>query len=189
MMSKLITRLALAGVLTLGPMVAAAQVTPPAGGQRQRLELERRLNQGFQRSIQNQLGFDQAKMQGIQGVMRSFQTDRRSLNRSQASLRHRLRDPALTELSEPDARSLLQEMVTLQQRELELYQREQEELLKLMTPVELLRFYRLRENLGERIQQVRQGRGQGGARGGGVGGGIGGTVRPGGGPNGGRIFR
>ena len=40
------------------PLAASAQVTPPAGGQRQRLELEQTASQGFQRSIQNQLRLD-----------------------------------------------------------------------------------------------------------------------------------
>jgi hypothetical protein len=185
MMYKMLSTLALAGVLTLIPVLASAQVNPPPGGQRQRLELERRLHQGFNRSIQNQLGWDQAKMQGLQGIMRSFQEDRTSLARSQASLRHKLRDPALQDLSHEEASALLQEMVDLQQQELDLYKREQEELLKVMTPVELVRFYRLRDNLGQRLQQLRQGRGRGGIQPGGGGAGVPGM----GGGTGGRFFR
>ena len=45
MMPKLFSVLALAGVLTLAPVFGAAQVTPPQSGQRQRMELERRLQQ------------------------------------------------------------------------------------------------------------------------------------------------
>jgi len=184
MMAKRISVLALVGILTLVPVFGAAQVTPPPGGQRQRMELERRLQQGFQRSIQNQLGFDQQKMLAVRGVMQSFQAERQTLNRAQASLRYRLRDPDLQELGEADARSILQEMLDLQKKELDLYQKEQEELLKTMTPTELVRFYRIREDLGQRVQQVRQGRGQGG--GGGPGGQV---VLPGGGRVGGRRFR
>jgi hypothetical protein len=181
MMLKVFPTLAMASVLTLAPVLLSAQVTPPRGGQRQRLELERRLQQGFQRSIQTQLGWDQAQMEGLRGIMRSFQQERMVLNRAQASLRHRLRDPALQDLGEEDATALLQEMLEIQQRELDLYKREQEEFLRVMNPVELVRFYRLRENLGQRIQQMRQG----GGRGGGIGAGI---PLEGGGP-GGRIFR
>ena len=162
MIAKELSVVALALLLTLAPAVAAAQVTPPPGGQRQRMELERRLHQGFQRSIQNQLGLDQAKMQGLQGVMQSFQEERQTLNRAQASLRYRLRDPAFQDLSEDEAAAFLQEMLDLQKKELDLYQKEQEELLKLMTPMEVLSFYRIRESLGQRVQQLRQGRGQGG---------------------------
>jgi len=169
MMAKKFSVLALAGILTLAPGVAEAQVTPPPGGQRQRMELERRLQQGFQRSIQTQLGFNQEKMLGVRGVMQSFQEDRQTLNRAQASLRYRLRDPALRELGEDDARAILREMLDLQKKELDLYQKEQGEFLKVMAPAELVRFYGIREALGMRVQQVRQGRGPGGGGAGGQG--------------------
>jgi hypothetical protein len=128
---------------------------------------------GFQRSIQNQLGFDGEKMTNVQAIMESFQTDRQRLNRAQASLRYRLRDPALQDIGDEEATALLREMVAAQQQELDLYKREQEELLKIMSPSELVRFYGLRDDLGQRMQRLRQGRGQGGGRGGGVGGGVG----------------
>jgi hypothetical protein len=177
--------LALASVLTMMPVLAAAQVNPPPGAQRQRLELERRVQQGFHRSIQNQLGWDQAKMQGLQEIMRSFQQDRMALNRAQASLRYRLRDPALPDMTEGEASALLEEMVSLQEQELDLYKMEQEKLLEVMTPLELVRFYRARDNLGQRLQELRQGRGRPGGQAGGVGGGIPGT----GTGQGGRVFR
>jgi hypothetical protein len=157
-------------LLTGTPGFANGQVTPPAGGQRQRLELEQRLQRGFFRQIQTQLQLDQAQVASLQSVTRSFQQERMTLNRAQATLRHKLRTPGLVDLPEEEARALLQEMVTLQEQELDLYRREQAEFLKLVTPVQLIRFYRLREDLGQRVQQLRQGRGQGGGRGGGVGG-------------------
>ncbi len=166
MMSKKISALALVGVLTLAPIFVSAQVTPPPGGQRQRLELERRLQLGFQRSIQNQLGLGQETMQSVRGVMQSFQEDRSALNRAQASLRYRLRDPVLPDMGEDEAKALIQEMVDHQQRELDLYKKEQEELLRVLSPVQLIRLYRLRDDMGQRVQQLRQGRGQGGGRGG-----------------------
>jgi hypothetical protein len=179
---KTLSAVALAGAMTVLPALASAQVNPPVGGQRQRLELERRLQQGFHRNIQNQLGWDQTKMQGLQEIMRSFQEDRTILSRAQASLRHKLRDPALPDIGDAEALALLQEMVSLQQQELDLYRREQEELLTVMTPVELVRFYRLRDSLGQRLQQLRQGRGRGGGQFEGVGPGVRGTGgRPGGG--------
>ncbi len=182
---KTLSTLALAGALTVLPTLVSAQVNPPVGGQRQRLELERRFQQGFHRNIQNQLGWDQTKMQALQDIMRSFQEDRMGLNRAQASLRHKLRDPALQDIDEAEARALLQEMVSLQQQELDLYRREQEELLKVMTPVELVRFYRLRDSLGQRLQQLRQGRGRAGGP---PGVGAPGVPGTGGGPGGG-VFR
>jgi len=187
-MSRVTVAFGLATVMTLTPVLVSGQVNPPpGGGQRQRAQMEQRLNQGFQRTIQNQLGLDQAKMDGLRGIMRSFQEERSALNRAQASLRHRLRDPALQDLTEEDANGMLQEMLEVQQRELDLYRREQEELLTVMTAGELVRFYHLRDNLGQRLQQLRQGRGQG--TGGGRAGGVGPSAAPGVGGAGNRFLR
>lgn len=161
MMWKTFPALALAGAMVLGPLELAAQVTPPRGGQRQRLELERRLQLRFQRTVQEQLSLDAGGIQRLQGVLRTFQEERSELARAQASLRHRLRDPALPQLGEEQARALIREMVELQERELELYKREQAELLAILSPVQLLRFYGLREELGRRVQELRRGRGGG----------------------------
>ena len=106
------------------PLLASSQVNPQRGGQRQRLELERRLQQGFERSIQTQLGLDGATSEAVRSTIQSFREERSDLNRAQASLRHRLRDPALTDLGDDEADALLQEMVDLQERELALYRRE-----------------------------------------------------------------
>jgi len=186
MRSKAYAALVLTGALTLSPLFASAQVTPPpGGGQRQRLELERQVRLGFQRSIQNQLQLDQGQVQALQGITQSFEEERSDLSLAQASLRHRLRDPALRDLAEDDARAFLQEMVALQERELDLYKREQAELLNSLTPVQLVRFYRLRDDMGQRVQRLRQGRGQGGGRGG-----IGGLPTPAANRgSGGRFFR
>jgi hypothetical protein len=177
--------MALLAIITLAviPEFGVSQVTPPSpGGQRQRLELEQRLQRGFNRTVQTQLGLDQSQMEKVQGVMMSFQTERRNLNRAQASLRYKLRDPGLFEIEDEEARALLQDMVRLQEQELDLYKREQAELLQFLPPAKLVSFYRLREDLGQRVQQLRQGRGQGAGRGPG-GGGVGipnGNQRPGG---------
>jgi len=188
MISKAYSSLALVGMLTLVPLVSSAQVTPPPGGQRQRMEMEQRLQLGFQRSVQAQLRLDPEQLQSVQAIMQSFQEERRALNRAQASARYRLRDPALPDMGEDEAMALIQELVDLQQRELELYKAEQGELLKVMSPVQLLGFYRMRDDLGQRVQELRQGRGPGGGQGGGQGGPGGPSAPLGGrGPGGGTV--
>lgn len=125
--------------------------------------------------MRNQLDLEAEDLASLQAVMQSFREDRQMLNQDQASLRYRLRDPALQELAEEDARAVLAEMVRVQEVELELYRREQAELLTVLNPRQLVQFYRIREDWGQRIQQLRRGGGPGGP------GGPGGTVgRPGG---------
>ncbi len=100
----------------------------------------------------------------------SFQEDRMELNRARAVVRFRLREQALQDMPEAEARSLLQEMIRLQEEEVDLYRREQEQLLQVLTPLQLVRFYNLRESLGQQVQELRRGRGPGRGPGGGPGG-------------------
>jgi hypothetical protein len=165
-------------ILALGTVLvpggSEAQVGPPGGG-RQRQQLERRLEMGFARIVQNRLGLTPEKLGEVQSVMQSFRADRQEINQAQASLRYRLRDPGLEQISDEDARDLLAEMIRVQEAELDLYRREQQELLTVLTPNQVLRFYGLREEWGRRIQELRQ---PGGPRG------PGGGAGPVGGPPG-----
>ena len=170
-MMKKLSVLLLAMTMALGPSLASAQVGPPRAGQRQRLEQERRLQARFGQMIQSQLGLEAEQMLALQEVMQSFQGERQNLNRAQASLRHRLRDPALRDITDEEARGILEEMIRLREQELELYQREQEELLAFLSPSQVLKLVSLREALGQRIEELRRGGGMGlgpGSPGGGI---------------------
>ena len=132
-------------------------------GQRlQRQELENRLQQGFGRMVAGRLGLERDGLAALQEVMQSFRENRMALNQDQAALRRRLRNPALEEMGEAEARDLLNEMVRVQEAELELYRREQVELLTVLRPTQLVLFYSIRDEWGARIQQMRQGGGPGG---------------------------
>lgn len=160
------------------------QIRPggPPGQGPPRQELERRVMQGFARLVQEQLGLSQDELASLQETMQSFREDRRALAMDQQALRYELRNPTLEEISEDEARRLLAEMVRIQQQELTLYEREQTELLTVLSPRQLVRFYHIRDEWGRRIQQLRQGRGPGGP--GGFDGGL--SQRPGSrGPGGG----
>lgn len=172
-MKRFATHILLVLTLLVSPGTTAAQVRPggPQGRGQNRLELERRVMQGFGRMVQERLDLTQDEMEALQGVMQSFREDRQALGRSQAALRLHLRGAALQEGGEDqDALELLEEMVRLQEAELELYRREQAELLTVLTPVQLVRFYQLRDEFGRRVQQLRGGGPPGGP------GGVGGTL-------------
>ena len=170
----------LMALIVLDPIGLVAQVRP-RGQPRQRQELMSRVQQGFGRMVQTQMGLDQNELRGLQEVMQSFREDRQALNQDQASLRFGLRDPALPGMAHEDAMAILDEMVRLQEVELELYRKEMVELLKVLSPVQVVQFYRIRDEWGQRIQRLRQGGGPGGLGGPGGPGGPGGTGgRPGG---------
>ena len=76
-----------------------------------------------------------------------------------------------------EAAELLERMSVLRIQEAELFQAEQEALLEILTPVQVLQYVSLREQLGQRIRRLRGQAGRGDGRGGGRGGG---DVRPGG---------
>jgi hypothetical protein len=149
-------------LLALGAVPLGAQVRPPGEPLRQRQQLERRVEQGFARMVQGRLDLTAEELLSLQRVMQSFRTDRQALNQAQASLRHRLRDPALAALTDEASMEILEEMIHLQEAELDLYRREQAQLLTVLTPKQLVLFYRIRDEWGQRIQQLRQ---RGGPRG------------------------
>lgn len=163
-----LTGLFLAVILVMAPGAVDAQIRPggPPGQRAQRQELEQRVMEGLFRRVQEHLGLSREEMTTLQITMQSFREDRRALAMNQASLRHSLRNPAMEEISEEEAREILAEMVRVQEAELALYRKEQEELLNVLTPRQLVQFYRVRDEWGQRIQQLRQRRGPGGAGGG-----------------------
>lgn len=155
----------LALLLLMAPLALEAQVRPPPGGQRNRQQLLRRVEQGFARLVETRLDLSGDQMTSLQNVMESFREDRREISQAQASLRHRLRDPALPNLEEEAARDLLREMIQVREAEVDLYRREQAALLQVLSPTQLVGFYRLRDEWAQRVQQLRgqQGRGPGGS--------------------------
>jgi hypothetical protein len=131
--------------------------------------------QGFAAMVQEQLGLSEAELASLQGVMQSFREDRQLLGRAKADLRLNLRGAESGGGTQEGARALLEEMVRLQEWELDLYRQEQAELLTVLNPVQLVQFYRIRGELGMRIQRLRGGGGPGGPGGpGGTTGGAGG---------------
>lgn len=164
-MKRSIGLLVLGLILGSAPCPGAGQVVPPPGaGPRwgqvpppdRMEELEARVWARFGESVRVRLRLDPPKFKAVQEAMQTFQAERQEMNRARASLRHRLRDPALAERPEAEARALLSEMVRLQERELDLYKREQARLLEVLSPSQLVLFYRLREDFAQRIQELRQ---------------------------------
>ncbi|MGW8267325.1 MAG: hypothetical protein ACWGSQ_13245 [Longimicrobiales bacterium] len=154
-MKRRVALLFLALVAGMGPVPGEAQVRPP-GGQRQRQQLERRLEQGLARIVSDELGLTPEGMASVQAVMQGFREERQAVNRAQAPLRYRLRDPALPDLTDDAASEILAEMIRVHEAELDLYRREQAELLTVLSPAQLVRFYGIREAWGRRIQELRQ---------------------------------
>jgi hypothetical protein len=158
----------LALVLAAAPL--AAQRQPPARragpGAQRRQELERRIRARFGQLIKQRLGLDDETAKALDRTVQSFRPGREQLARDQEALRKRVQAFDLEGGgSDQEAQQLLNRMDELREREDQLYQSEQDSLSKVLSPSQLLRFNVMRDQLAQRIQQLRMSGALGGGRG------------------------
>jgi Spy/CpxP family protein refolding chaperone len=150
-------------------------------GQIDRPELERRVRARFGEMVRQRLDLTDEQAQRLGETVQGFQEDRRRLFREEQALRRRVEALVLEggddTAETAEARELLDRMQGLREEEARLSASEQERLLEVLTPLQVLRFQALRDEMGRRIRSLR-------------GGGSGGSDGPGGpgGPPGGGAF-
>ena len=149
--------------LSGGPLVAQVRPGGPPSEQRQRLE--RQIGERFQALIRTELGIDDETSTALREVADQFSGDRRALSQRQQSLRRRLRSSGSL-LDADEAQAVLDELLAVQQAEVDLLTREQAAFSEILSAPQLVRFYMLREQLSERVRNIRGGPG-GQVRGGG----------------------
>lgn len=126
----------------------------------QRAEMEQRLRANFERLVVDRLQLTPAQATQLADVVLQFQEERLVLQRRESDLRRRLQGQGngsrrSAPLPEAEARVVLEEMRALQNAETELFNREHDRLLQLMTPSQLVRYYTIREDLAESLRRVR----------------------------------
>jgi hypothetical protein len=150
-------------VLLLGLSGPASAQRRGSGGQ-SRAEMERRLRESYDRLVRDRLGLTQEQAQALNEAVQPFQEERVALQRRESDLRQRLdrqrqgsdnRRVAL--MPEAQAREVVQEMRALQIAETDLFNREQDRLLQLLTPGQLVSYYLIREQLAEALRRARGG--------------------------------
>jgi hypothetical protein len=154
---------AVIGAMLLGTPVSAQrrgnQSTPA-----QRAEMERRLRENFERLVQDRLQLTETQATQLADVVLQFQEERLTLQRRESELRRRLQGQGqgqgnstrrVVSLPDVEARAVLDEMRSLQNAEIEIFNREHERLLQIMTPSQLVRYYMIREQLAESLRRVR----------------------------------
>lgn len=151
----------LGAVLALGPLPTAGQ-QPQSGRARaplteqQRQELERRVRQQFDRRMREELGLSQDESTRFQGLVRDFRDRRLELGLARRQLQVRMRrEGRRSDLSDSDARQLLAESLALADQEAALLREEQEALLTILSPAQLVRLYEWRESLTQRLRRLR----------------------------------
>jgi len=158
------------------PLAATAQ-----GGDRRpagdRAELEERVRAQMARVMRERLDLTEEQATRLSEVTQSFENQRREIFAMEQATRRRVEALLLEGGSDQDeARELIGRMGDLREREARLFREEQEALLDVLTPVQVLRLQELRQDLGRRIRALGGRDGQPGGPGAERGG------RPGGGP-------
>jgi Spy/CpxP family protein refolding chaperone len=163
----------------LVPLASVAQ-TPNRRGD-DRAQLEQRVRAQMGRVTRERLGLSEEQATRLSAVVDDFEGQRRELFQLEQATRRRVEALLLEGGNDQDeARELISRMWELREQEAELFRTEQEALLDVLTPVQLLRLQELRQDLGRRIRalggrngQPGAGSGQGPIRGGRIGGGPG----------------
>ena len=126
---------------------------PPAESQR----LEQRVRVRMNQMVRERLDLTQEEWEAIKDHIQDFGQKRRELMQKERVLQRRVEAVALDENNE-ESSNILEELIALREQELELFREEQEELLGVLSPSQLLRFQNIREQLGEQIRRLRGGR-------------------------------
>jgi hypothetical protein len=151
-----IATIALLLSMALAPAPAFAQQPGRAPRPAQRQQMEERIRQRFGEQIRTELGLTDEQLTAVQEVQDTYQARRRALIGREAAVRRRL-SQLREDLPDDQARPLLQELAAVRADEASLFQSEMDALLRTLTPGQVLRLYRLRDQLMDRVRRVRQG--------------------------------
>ena len=149
-----LTWIRLLPAIVMLPAQGLAQQRP--GPQPSRVEMEERIRERFGELVRRELGLTAGQLEDVQGLEESFQEQRRALVRRETRLRQRLRPRAGSATTEEEARRLLTEMAAVRAEEARLFRAEMDALLRSLSPEQVLRFYRLRDDLMQRVRRLRQ---------------------------------
>ncbi|MGE0159198.1 MAG: hypothetical protein AB7T31_07260 [Gemmatimonadales bacterium] len=176
-----------AWALLLSTLVPATLVAQRPGQGRDdvdRAQLEQRVRAQMGRLMRERLGLDEAESQRLSQVVESFDGRRRELFAEEQATRRSVETVLRSGDDQDEAEELITRMWELRREEAELFREEQEALLDVLTPIQVLRLQELRQDLGQRIRALGGGRGgrSGFSPGGGSGGGGRGSGRQGSAP-------
>ena len=139
------------------------------GGRGSRADMELRVQARFDNLVRQNLGLGDDQMRRLQEVVGNFTTQRLQFSQRERSTRARagrLGGPGGgQDLTEEEASQILTEMLELSDQEATLFREEQEALLQILSPQEVVRYLVLRQELGDEIRGIRGRGGPGRGRG------------------------
>ena len=125
----------------------------------ERSGLEQRVRVRMDQMIRQELDLNEDEWKAVGDNARDFDMKRRELMRSEQALKRRVEAIALEGgANDEEAGEILDQLIALREQELQLFQEEQERLLEILSPSQLVRFQNMREKLGEQIRRLRSGR-------------------------------
>lgn len=123
--------------------------------QQERQELERRVRQQFDQRMRDEMGLSSEDQQRFMGLVQDFRDQRLELSLELRQLQVRLRREGRREdLTDDEALALLDQAAALRDREARLFREEQEALLSILGPAQLVKLYQWREALTQRLRRL-----------------------------------
>jgi hypothetical protein len=126
-----------------------------AGG-RARLEMEVRRN--FARMVRKQVGLNDDQMRRLVPVTQRYEQQRRQLQMQERGARERLRQLVLGSQTADSTQvdRLLQSLIDVQKRRVDLLEAEHRELATFMSPIQRAKYGAIQEQIRRRLEQMRQ---------------------------------
>ena len=131
-----------------------AQTGAPAQGR----ALERQFRERFAEVVKRRLTLDDTQMQQLGRVNDRFERDRMQLLRDERRARQALRAEVLAgdSADQKKVAGLLDELLTIQRRRLDLTESEQRELAAFMTPTQRAKYFAIQDQLRQRLEKLRR---------------------------------
>ncbi|MEM7415509.1 MAG: Spy/CpxP family protein refolding chaperone [Gemmatimonadota bacterium] len=128
------------------------------GGPQDREELMERIRARMATMMQERLGLTEAESERLSEIVQGFETQRRELARAEMAARRRVEAvESDDDITDAEAEQLIAQLVQLRRDEVLLFEAELEALHEVLTPVQVLEFQALREQMGRRIRSLRGG--------------------------------
>ncbi len=123
-----------------------------------RAQLEGAVRLGFGRAVRQRVGLSDAQIARLVPLSRDYEQRRRGLQveerETRLSLREALRNESTADQTRVD--QLLQRLLVVQKRRVELLEAEYRDLATIMTPIQRAKYLALQEQIRRRLDQLRQ---------------------------------